>query len=108
MKDITDYLEKEQVDCMMAAAKTCNFRDYLMLRILWRTGCRVSELLNIKPSDLEYHNQVINITKDKGNKQRRVLLDDETLKLLSEYISTQNIPLRMSTSSALNDVKCTL
>ncbi|MGB8311563.1 MAG: tyrosine-type recombinase/integrase [Halobacteriota archaeon] len=56
MKDITDYLEKEQVDCMMAAAKTCNFRDYLMLRTLWRTGCRVSELLSIKPSDLESHN----------------------------------------------------
>ena len=63
-----------------------------MLRILWRTGCRVSELLNIKPSDLESHNQVVNITKAKGNKQRRVLLDDETLKLLSEYISTQDIP----------------
>ena len=92
MKDITDYLEKEQIDCMMAAAKTCNFRDYLMLRTLWRTGCRVSELLNIKPSDLETHNQVVNITKAKGNKQRRVLLDDETLKLLSESISTQNIP----------------
>jgi hypothetical protein len=36
MKDITDYLEKEQVDCMMAAAKTCNFRDYLMLS--WSLG----------------------------------------------------------------------
>jgi len=93
---------------MMAAAKTCNFRNYLMLRTLWRTGCGVSELLNIKPSDLECHNQVINITKDKGNKQRRVLLDDETLKLLSEYISTQNIPLRIGTSSALNGVKYTL
>ena len=92
MKDITDYLEKEQVDCMMAAAKTCNLRDYLMLRTLWRTGCRVSELLNIKPSDLEIHNQVVNITKAKGNKQLRVLLDDETLKLLSEYISMKNIP----------------
>jgi site-specific recombinase XerD len=92
MQDITDYLEKEQVDCMMAVAKTCNFRDYLMLRTLWRTGCQVSELLSIKPSDLESHNQVVNITKAKGNKQRRVLLDDETLKLLSEYISTQNIP----------------
>jgi len=76
----------------MAAAKTCNFRDYLMLRTFWRTGCRVSELLDIKPSDLECHNQVVNITKAKGNKQQRVLSDDETLKLLSEHISTQNIP----------------
>ena len=72
---------------MMAAAKTVHFRNYLMLRTLWRTGCRVSKLLSIKPSDLESHNQVVNITKAKGNKQRRVLLDDETLKLLSGHTS---------------------
>jgi len=27
MKDITDCLEKEQVDCVMAVAKTCNFPE---------------------------------------------------------------------------------
>jgi len=50
-----------------------------------------SELLSIRPQDLEPHNQVINITKAKGGTQRRVLLDGETLNLLSEYISQQNI-----------------
>ena len=68
------------------------YRDYLMLRTLWRTGCRVSELLSTRPSYLETHNQVVNITKAKGNKQRKVILDDETLKLLSEYTSMQTIP----------------
>ncbi len=91
MKDITDYLEKEQVDQILSIAKTSSVRDYLMLRILWRAGCRVSELLNIAPSDIEFNNQVVNITKAKGGKQRRVLLDEETLTLLSEYISLSNI-----------------
>ena len=91
MKDITDYLEKKQVDQILAAAKTCSVRDYLMPRILWRAGCRVSELLNITASDIEFNNQVVNITKAKGGKQRRVLLDEETLTLLSEYISSSNI-----------------
>jgi integrase/recombinase XerD len=91
MKDITDYLEKEQVDRLLAASKACNIRDYLIMRVLWRTGARVSELLNITPQDMEFRNQVVNITKAKGGKQRRVLLDNETLQLLSEYISTQNI-----------------
>jgi site-specific recombinase XerD len=35
---------------------------------------------------------VINITKAKGEKQRRVMLDPETLALLSEYISQHEIP----------------
>ena len=91
MKDIENYLEKDKVDVLLAYAKACSSRDYLMLRILWRTGVRVSELLSIRPHDLEPHNQVVNITKAKGNKQRRVMLDQETLALLSEYISTHNI-----------------
>jgi site-specific recombinase XerD len=38
MKNITDYLEKEQVDQVLAAAHESSTRDYLMLRVLWRTG----------------------------------------------------------------------
>jgi integrase/recombinase XerD len=92
MKNITDYMEKEQVQTLLDCAQACSSRDYLMLRILWRTGTRVSELLSIRPHDLEPHNQVVNIVKAKGSKQRRVMLDPETLDLLSEYISTHNIP----------------
>lgn len=56
MKNITDYLEKEQIDDVLAAAQLCSQRDYLMLRVLWRTGVRVNELLSIRPSDIETHN----------------------------------------------------
>ena len=92
VKNIGDYLEKDTVDTLLGYAHACSSRDYLMLRILWRTGIRVSELLSLRPLDLEPHNQVVNITKAKGNKQRRVMLDPETLDHLSEYILQQNIP----------------
>ena len=52
MKNITDYLEKEQVDQVLEAAHQCSERDYLMLRVLWRTGVRVNELLTITPRDI--------------------------------------------------------
>ena len=58
-----------------------------MLRILWRTGIRVSELLSIRLQNLELHNQVINITKAKANKQRRVMLDPETLDHLQVHFT---------------------
>ena len=92
MKNIEGYLEKEKVATLLEHARTCNLRDYLMLRILWRTGIRVSELLSIRPQDLEPHSQVINIVKAKGSKQRRVMLDPETLDRISGYISQHNIP----------------
>jgi len=92
VKIITDYLERERVDAILKAAKIRNFRDYLLIRVLWPTGARVNELVNIKPGDIEWSNQVVNITKAKRGKQRRVLLDEETLKMLSEHVSAQNIP----------------
>ena len=60
----------QQVPPLRVTLETCNFRDYLMLHTPWLTGCWVSELLNIKPSDLESHYQVVNITKAKGNSSR--------------------------------------
>ena len=84
---IPDYLEKEQVDEMLDAAKTCSTRDYLLLRFMWRTGVRVSEAINVTPNDIEFKNSVVNIRKAKGGRQRRVLLDEETLKMLSDYVA---------------------
>ena len=92
VKNITDYLEREQVDAILEAAHIANHRDYLIIRVLWRTGVRVNELVNIRPGDIEWNNQVINVTKAKRGKQRRVLLDKDTLKMLSDYVLALNTP----------------
>jgi integrase/recombinase XerD len=89
---IPDYLEKEQVDELLQAAKTCSERDYLLLRFMWRTGVRVSEVINVTPSDIEFKNGVVNIRKAKGGRQRRVPLDEDTLKMLSDYVLALNTP----------------
>lgn len=90
--DITDYLDPQQIDAMLEYAKTCNPRYYLVLRLLWRSGMRVSELRAVKPSDVEPQNQIINFTRAKGNKQRRVTVDPGTLAMLSDYIVAMDIP----------------
>lgn len=51
----------------------------------------MSELVNIRPGDIEANNKVINITKAKRGKQRRIVLDGETINMLSEYISQQKL-----------------
>ena len=92
MTKIPDYLEKEQVDELLNAAKTCNQRDYLLLRFMWRTGVRVSEVINVTTNDIEFKNGVVNIRKAKGGRQRRAPIDDETLKMLSDYVLALNTP----------------
>ncbi len=91
MKHVTDYLEKAQVDEMLAAARSCSERDYLMMRVLWRSGVRINELLNLRPQDIEYHNHVINIIKANGGKQRQVPLDVITLAELRDYIHKRGV-----------------
>jgi len=87
MKHIDDYLERDQVNALLDAANACSQRDYLMLRVLWRSGIRVSELVTIRLKDVEWDNCVVNILKAKGGKQRWVLLDSETISMLSKYVS---------------------
>jgi integrase len=48
-------------------------------------------LLNITPKDIEFHNQVVNVVKAKRGKKRRVMLDQEMLELLSDYIFDRKI-----------------
>jgi site-specific recombinase XerD len=84
---ITDYIEADEVHELLDVARSCSTRDYLMLRVLWRTGVRVNELLNITPADIEPRNNIVNVTKAKGGKQRRVPLDAGTIQMLSDYAS---------------------
>ena len=91
MKNITDYLDGQQVTAMEDSARACSMRDFLIIRVLYRTGVRVSELVNIRPKDIERDNQVINIVKAKGDKQRRVYLDIETLDILANYIHDRKL-----------------
>ncbi len=91
MKDITNYLEKPQVDTILDAASACSNRDYLLMRLLWRTGLRIDELLHVRPSDLEYDNKMIRIVKVKNDRQRRIPIDTWTLSLVQEYIGDYDI-----------------
>jgi integrase/recombinase XerD len=77
---------------MLRAAKICSQRDFLLLRFMWRTEVRVSEVINVTPNDIEYKNSVVNIRKAKGGRQRRVLFDQETLRMLSDYVLALNTP----------------
>lgn len=92
MTKIPDYLEKEQVDEILRAAEMSSTRDYLLLRFMWRTGVRVSEVINVTPKDIEFKNGVVNVRKAKGGRQRRVPLDEDTLKMLSDYVVALNTP----------------
>lgn len=52
---------------------------------------RASELLALRPSDIDKKREVITITNGKAGKERRVLLKSETLKELFPYAAQNSI-----------------
>lgn len=60
-------------------------RDKLVLELLYLTGMRREELINIKASDINFENNTIKIT-GKGNKQRLVPLHKNFTSKLNHYI----------------------
>jgi integrase/recombinase XerC len=62
-------------------------RDRLIIEMLYATGVRVSELVNIKYSDIDFNNRRIRIL-GKGNKERIVYYGEYAEDVLKEYISS--------------------
>lgn len=71
---------------MIRLFKTCqNKKHYCIMLVAYSTGVRVSELLNIKLTDIDRANGVIHITKGKGGKGRQVTMKPELLTVIEDY-----------------------
>jgi integrase/recombinase XerC len=78
--------------------KPLDVRNRLILEMLLATGCRVSELVNIKINDIDFNNHEIKIL-GKGNKERIVFFGSYCLASLNAYLKTARITLLDSKTS---------
>ncbi len=63
-------------------------RYYLIVRLLYSTMARVSELCNIRIKDIDFEKGYIRL-RGKGNKERIVPVDQKTLKIFKESLSNR-------------------
>jgi integrase/recombinase XerD len=85
---IPKFLNREQIEKLIAApnlAKPAGMRDRAMLELLYATGIRVTELVQLRVSNLDASLGVIRVT-GKGNKQRLVPVHGEAVQSISEYV----------------------
>ena len=73
-------------------------RDRLILEILYASGIRVSELVNIKIKDIDFSNRTILIL-GKGNKERMVSFGEYALDIMNLYMKNSRNILLGSISS---------
>lgn len=101
------YLEPDEVKLM--EDKTTNLRDRLLVRLLFRLGCRVNEALALKVEDVDFVHGTVSIQhlksrvklmcprcgskigkaliEQREHRRQRVLpIDSDTLSMLGDYI----------------------
>jgi type 1 fimbriae regulatory protein FimB len=64
-----EYLTQEEIDKLLVASKTGSrnpVRDYCILLLMFRHGLRVSELCNIKLSDIDVDAKIFHVKRLKG------------------------------------------
>lgn len=66
-----------------------DFRDNAIFELIFATGVRVSELVNINTEDFYYANNQIRV-KGKGNKERIVLYGKKCYEIINNYLKVRN------------------
>ena len=82
-------LSEDEVDALLNAPNTeepLGHRDRAMLELLYATGLRVSELINLRQSQVNFNQGVLRIV-GKGDRERLIPLGDESQRWLREFIN---------------------
>lgn len=78
-------LEIEDLTNSYSLDNPTNIRNHLIIELLYSTGIRVSELVNIKINDINFHDNTIRIL-GKGSKERIVLFGDYAKDIIDLYL----------------------
>lgn len=93
MKSLPKIISVEEVEDLLNApdlSKDEGFRDRTMLELMYCSGLRVSELLNLKLKQINLEKQIIDII-GKGNKERKVPVGEYALDFVKQYIEEHRI-----------------
>lgn len=87
-RSLPKSLSEDEVDSLLNAPNTdepLGHRDRAMLELLYATGLRVSELISIKQSQINFNQGVLRII-GKGDRERLIPLGEEAQRWLKDFI----------------------
>ena len=85
------FLTEDEINHLLAApdvATEAGIRDRAILEIMYATGLRVSELVNLKQADVDLLAGLV-VCHGKGNKERRVPLGKSAIHWLQQYAAVK-------------------
>jgi len=102
---IVEYLEFEEVTAVIQAvdrSKANGRRDYALLSLMFNTGARVQEIVDLKANDLQLTKPFSVTIHGKGKKERICPLWPQTAHVVAEYVEERGIDFRKPASVFAN------
>jgi integrase/recombinase XerD len=87
-----EVLQPSEVLALMRACSRrapTGIRDRALIALLWRTGLRISEALDLKPSDIAAAKGTVSVANGKGGRHRVVGIDDEALAIVERWLDVR-------------------
>jgi site-specific recombinase XerD len=82
-------LDQAEIKALLAACggvTLVDVRNHALLVVMWRSGLRCSEALDLRPQDIRFSDGSIRVLHGKGSKARTVGIDDSALAVLSVWV----------------------
>lgn len=83
-KTLPDVLSKDEIRVLLAVAEP-DIRMFCMFSLLYSAGLRISELISLRPDDINVSRMLIRVRQGKGRKDRYTLLSKPLIAKLSHY-----------------------
>lgn len=87
-KTLPKVIPKE--DILLMINKITNLKHKLVLQLLYSSGLRLSELINLKREDLNFYDNILRVNDGKGGKDRITIFSESIKNDLLSYISKTN------------------
>ena len=91
-KKLPEYLTREEINKLfdIRLTKPIDYRNKAMLEVLYATGTRISELINLELNQIDFDECIIRVT-GKGKKDRIIPIGDTAMDALKNYILNYRI-----------------
>ncbi len=92
-KNIPEFVREKELDSLLDDVEFpddfAGVRDKLILELLYGTGMRLSEMIDLKETDIDFYNRTVTVL-GKRNKQRIIPISQPLVKLIQDYQNFKN------------------
>jgi integrase/recombinase XerD len=83
-RNIPKTINDHDINILLNRENTLSIREKTLIELIYATGIRASELINLKISDIQFNQNTIRVT-GKGSKERIIPIHEEALELIKLY-----------------------